>query len=83
MPRVKRIYSNVIPSNRVARVVYGHSVNPLAVPRGATVVLERSKGAVTATTTTTTTQPGTTTTSTTTTTTAQTAAARGAQRHRR
>ncbi|MGC2168537.1 MAG: PASTA domain-containing protein [Acidimicrobiales bacterium] len=73
-PASKRIYSNVIPSNRVARVVYGHSVNPLAVPRGATVVLERSKGAVAATTTTTTTQPGTTTTSTTTTTTAQTAA---------
>ncbi|MGA2123183.1 MAG: PASTA domain-containing protein [Acidimicrobiales bacterium] len=73
-PATQRIYSNVIPSNRVARVLYGHSVNPLAVPRGATVVLERSKGAVAATTTTTTTQPGTTTTSTTTTTTPQTAA---------
>jgi len=72
-PATERIYSNVIPSNRVARILYGHTADPLAVPRGATVVLERSKGAVAATTTTTTTQPGTTTTSTTTTTTAQTA----------
>jgi eukaryotic-like serine/threonine-protein kinase len=71
-PASRRIYSNTIPSNRVARVLYGHAADPLAVPRGSTVVLERSKGAQAATTTTTQPASGTTTTSTTTTTTAET-----------
>jgi serine/threonine protein kinase len=66
-PAGQRIYSNVTPANRVARVLYKNAVNPLAVPRGASVILERSKGPHTATTTTT--SPATTTTSPTTTTT--------------
>jgi beta-lactam-binding protein with PASTA domain len=66
-PAAQRLYSNVVPVNRVARVLYGKTVNPLAVPSGASVVLERSKGPNTSTTTTTS-GTGTTTTSTTTTT---------------
>ena len=31
-------------SNRIARVLYKGTVNPIGVPRGATVMLERSKG---------------------------------------
>jgi eukaryotic-like serine/threonine-protein kinase len=59
-PASRRIYSNVIPVNHVARVLYERSVNPLVVPKGATVILQRSKG--TPATTTTTTTPATTTT---------------------
>ena len=59
-PVPRRIYSNVIPVNRVARVLYERSVNPLAVPEGSTVILQRSKG--TPASTTTTTAPATTTT---------------------
>jgi beta-lactam-binding protein with PASTA domain len=71
-PAARRIYSNVIPVNHIARVLYQRTVNPPAVPRGATVVLLRSKGTPASTTTTTTppatttTSPGTTTTTTTT-----------------
>jgi serine/threonine-protein kinase len=60
-PAARRIPSNVIPANRVARVLYKHSVNPLAVPEGATVILVRSEGTP-ASTTTTTAPPATTTT---------------------
>jgi hypothetical protein len=60
-PAARRIYSNVIPVDHVARVLYERTLNPLAVPRGATVILQRSKG-TRATTTTTTTPPATTTT---------------------
>ncbi|MGH3732736.1 MAG: protein kinase domain-containing protein [Acidimicrobiales bacterium] len=65
-PANRRVYSNVIPINRIYRVLYERSVNPLVVPRGATVILQRSKGTPAATTTTTTTPPSTTTTSSTT-----------------
>jgi eukaryotic-like serine/threonine-protein kinase len=60
-PASRRVYSNVIPANHVFRVLYERSVNPLVVPKGATVILQRSKGTP-ATTTTTTTPPATTTT---------------------
>ncbi len=63
-PAAQRVYSNVTPVNRIARVLYGTTVNPLAVPKGATVVLERSKGTPGSTTTTTTTSSSTTTTTT-------------------
>jgi beta-lactam-binding protein with PASTA domain len=59
-PASRRVYSNVIPANHVYRVLYGRSVNPLVVPEGATVILQRSKGTPVATTTTT--APATTTT---------------------
>ncbi len=71
-----RIYSSTTSVNHIARVLYHGTVNPIGVPRGATVILERSKGprpsgttTTTAPSTTTTTAPSTTTTSTTTTTT--------------
>lgn len=68
-PASDRIFSNVIANNKIARILYKRTPNPSVVPRGATVVLERSKGPrVVATTTTTTTAPTTTTTTTTTTT---------------
>ncbi|HWD97282.1 MAG TPA: protein kinase [Acidimicrobiales bacterium] len=66
-PAGDRIYSNVTSANRIARVLYKGTANPLAVPRGATVILERSKGPHVATTTTTTPPAATTTTTTTTT----------------
>jgi len=59
-PANRRIASNVIPVNHVFRVLYDGRANPLVVPRGATVLLERSSG--TPTSTTTTTAPATTTT---------------------
>ena len=61
-PAGDRIPSNVVKANRIARVLYKGTVNPVGVPRGATVTLERSKGAPVATTTTTTAPPATTTT---------------------
>jgi serine/threonine protein kinase len=69
-PANRRIPSNVIPANHVFRVLYGRTANPLVVPKGATVILERSSGTPATTTTapatTTTTAPtGTTTTTTT------------------
>jgi serine/threonine-protein kinase len=70
-PAARRIFSNVIPVNHIVRVLYQRTVNPPAVPRGATVILQRSKG--TSATTTTTSPPVTTTTSPTTTTTTPTA----------
>jgi eukaryotic-like serine/threonine-protein kinase len=60
-PAARRIFSNVIPVNRVARVLYKSSRNPLVVPEGATVILQRSKGTQASTTTTTTAPPTTTT----------------------
>lgn len=69
-PANRRIASNVIPVNHVFRVLYKGRANPLVVPKGAAVILERSSGTPTSTTTapvTTTTAPtGTTTTTTTT-----------------
>jgi serine/threonine protein kinase len=71
-PANRRIASNVIPVNHVLRVLYDGRANPLVVPKGATVILERSSGTPASTTTTTapasttTTSPtGTTTTTTT------------------
>ena len=69
-PANRRIASNVIPVNHVFRVLYDGRANPLAVPKGAAVILERSSGTPATTTTTspvtTTTAPtGTTTTTTT------------------
>jgi beta-lactam-binding protein with PASTA domain len=52
----------VVKVNRIARVLYKGTVNPVGVPRGATVTLERSKGAPVVPTTTTTAPPATTTT---------------------
>jgi serine/threonine protein kinase/beta-lactam-binding protein with PASTA domain len=66
------IHSNVTPVNRIARVLYKGTVNPPGVPRGATVILERSKGPSVASTTTTTAPPATATTTTTSTTTTTT-----------
>lgn len=65
-PSSSGIFSTVTPINGVARVLYHKTVNPLAVPREATVVLSLSKGPPTGSTTTTTTTPtsGTTTTTT-------------------
>jgi beta-lactam-binding protein with PASTA domain len=74
-PAGDRIYSSVTSVNHIARVLYNGAANPLDVPRGATVILERSKGPQVATTTTTT-APATTTTTTTTTTTQPAQAAR-------
>jgi serine/threonine-protein kinase len=72
-PAGDRIYSSATTVNRVARVLYHGALNPIGVPRGATVILERSKGPKpSTTTTTTTTAPATTTTSPTTTTTTTT-----------
>jgi beta-lactam-binding protein with PASTA domain len=73
-PAGDRIYSSTTSVNRIARVLYHGAANPIGVPRGATVILERSKGPRTSTTTTTaptttTTSPAATTTTTTTTTT--------------
>jgi eukaryotic-like serine/threonine-protein kinase len=59
-PANRRVYSNVIPVNHVFRVLYEGRANPLVVPKGATVILQRSKG--TPVSTTTTTAPATTTT---------------------
>jgi eukaryotic-like serine/threonine-protein kinase len=59
-PANRRIASNVIPVNHVLRVLYDGRANPLVVPKGATVILERSSG--TPASTTTTTAPATTTT---------------------
>jgi serine/threonine protein kinase len=69
-PANRRIPSNVIPVNHVFRVLYDGRANPLVVPKGASVILERSSGTPASTTTTapatTTTAPtGTTTTTTT------------------
>ncbi len=71
-PASDRIYSNVIKVNRIYRVLYKGTVNPTGVPRGATVILERSKGAPVVTTTTTAPTATTTTTPTATTTTTTT-----------
>ncbi len=70
-PAARRIPSNVIPVNHIVRVLYERTVNPPAVPRGATVILQRSSGTPAATTTTTA-PPATTTTSPTTATTTTT-----------
>jgi serine/threonine-protein kinase len=59
-PANRRIASNVIPVNHVFRVLYEGRANPLVVPKGASVILERSSG--TPSSTTTTTAPVTTTT---------------------
>jgi len=70
-PSAKAISSARIATGEVARVLYGTTNNPVAVPKGATVILELSTGPgpTSGTTTTTTTTPtGATTTSTTTTT---------------
>jgi serine/threonine protein kinase/beta-lactam-binding protein with PASTA domain len=70
-PSAKAIQSDRIASGEVARVLYGTTNNPVAVPKGATVILELSTGpgpSSGTTTTTTTTPTGATTTSTTTTT---------------
>ncbi len=81
-PATDRIFSNTTV-NHIARVLYRGTVNPIGVPRGATVILERSKGTKVASTTTTTppatttTAPTTTTTSSTTTTTTTTPANEG------
>jgi serine/threonine-protein kinase len=61
-PANRRIPSNVIPVNHVFRVLYKGRANPLAVPKGASVILERSSGTPASTTTTTTAPPATTTT---------------------
>lgn len=74
-PSSSSIYSATIPSGRVARLLYGKTPNPAAVPVRSTVVLQLSKGVNPSTTTTTTpsatttTSPSATTTSTSTTTT--------------
>ncbi|MGA7834154.1 MAG: protein kinase [Acidimicrobiales bacterium] len=70
-PAIDRIYSNTTASNRIARLLYRGTVNPIGVPSGATVILERSKGPKPSTTTTTA-PPATTTTTPTTTTTGAT-----------
>jgi len=68
-PSAKAIASERIASGEVARVLYGTTNNPVAVPKGATVILELSTGPGPSSGTTTTTTPtGATTTSTTTTT---------------
>jgi serine/threonine-protein kinase len=70
-PSAKAISSDRIATGEVARVLYGKTNNPVAVPKGATVILELSTGpgpSSGTTTTTTTTPTGATTTSTTTTT---------------
>jgi serine/threonine-protein kinase len=54
-PSSASIYSTTIAVNGVARVLYHKTVNPLSVPREATVVLSLSKGPSVGTTTTTTT----------------------------
>ncbi len=69
-PANRRIPSNVIPVNHVFRVLYDGRANPLVVPKGASVILERSSGTPASTTTTapvttTTAATGTTTTTTT------------------
>ncbi|HEY5112352.1 MAG TPA: protein kinase [Acidimicrobiales bacterium] len=74
-PTSAAIFSTATPVNDVARVLYHKTVNPLAVPREATVILSISKGAATATTTTTTSGTTTTTSSTSPTTTTTVAVA--------
>jgi serine/threonine-protein kinase len=62
-PSADAVFSSTVPLNDVARVLYNKTVNPLAVPRGASVILEISKGPKAGTTTTTApTTPTTTTT---------------------
>ena len=68
-PSTKVISSLRIATGEVARVLYGTTSNPVAVPKGATVVLELSTGPGPTGTTTTTTPTGTTTSTTSTTTT--------------
>jgi serine/threonine protein kinase len=72
-PSSAEVDSNVVAAGRVAKVIYHSTVNPLAVPSGATVTLAVSKGkpggAVTTTTTTVTGATSTTTSTTSTTTT--------------
>lgn len=72
-PSSAEVASNVIAAGRVAKVIYRSTVNPLAVPSGATVTLAVSKGKPGGTTpTTTTTVAGATSTSTSTTSTTTT-----------
>jgi serine/threonine-protein kinase len=66
-PSTKAIPSLRIATGEVARILYGTTNNPVAVPKGATVILELSTGPGSAGTTTTTTPTGTTTSTTTTT----------------
>jgi serine/threonine-protein kinase len=68
-PTTKEIPSTRIATGRVARVLYRTTNNPVAVPKGASVILELSTGPgpTSGTTTTTTTPSGATTTTTTTT----------------
>jgi serine/threonine protein kinase/beta-lactam-binding protein with PASTA domain len=66
-PSTQVISSSRIATGEVARVLYGTTSNPVAVPKGATVVLELSTGPGPTGTTTTTTPTGTTTSTTTTT----------------
>lgn len=63
-PTSAAIFSTATPVNDVARVLYHGTVNPLAVPREATVILSISKGPASGTTTTTTSGTTTTTSST-------------------
>ena len=43
-PTADQAYSSTVPLNDVARVLYNKTANPLAVPRGASVILGISKG---------------------------------------
>jgi serine/threonine-protein kinase len=54
-PTANQVYSSTVPINDVAGVLYNKTSNPLAVPRGASVILDISKGPSSGT-------PGTTTT---------------------
>ncbi len=54
-PTSDEMYSSSVPANDVAQVVYNKTDNPLAVPRGASVILDISKGPSSSGTTTTTT----------------------------
>jgi serine/threonine-protein kinase len=61
-PSSAEVASRVTPAGRVAKVIYGHQVNPKTVPRGATVTLAVSTGSPATTTTTSTIHASTTTT---------------------
>jgi beta-lactam-binding protein with PASTA domain len=63
-PSADAVFSSTVPLNNVARVLYGKTLDPLAVPSGSSVILEISKGPSSGSTTTTT-APNTATTTTT------------------
>jgi eukaryotic-like serine/threonine-protein kinase len=50
-PSSDEVTSSTVPANDVARVLYGKTGNPLAVPQGSSVILEISTGPATTTTT--------------------------------